>query len=602
MNPASHDLRSRPRTGVIAILAALAVSTGVVAFAVAGTPDRVAATELEAFASCDEMARWGDDAFRATGRLDASIDGADEALAADTGASTTVAGAEEANPSASDPTTDARDATNVAVEGVDELDLIDRLDDDRILVASADRLAMVDLAAGTILAGVDVAGDAQLTYDEATGTVWIVGHRDGGDLDVERVVVGDRTLVTDAAWSASGRLVDARRVGDRLHLVATEGFGSSRAEPLPFADGPVPCDEVLHPVEPSEPSSTLLVTLPATGPLEPTHATQVVGSGEHVHVTLDAAYVATPVLNGEPATSLHRFELAELTHTGSGRVAGRLLNDFSLSEHDGHLRVAVTGGDDIVGAPMPMPMPLTDGGGDARTSPTVGVEDAPVEPPTPPTGTVDEPRNEVVVLDTEGDLDVVGRTPRFGKPGESIHGIRFTGDVAYAVTFLTTDPFYVLDLADPAGPTVEGEVELPGFSAYLHPVSDTQVVGFGPNGWGRASVNLFDVSDRTRPRVADDLELGDESPVVADHHAFVELGNGRFVVPATTWDPASTENAVVVVDVAESGLREVERHKVAGVGPADRVIPAGDGWAILAGPQLVVLDAAGAMRTILHLG
>src|SRR5690606_39576771 len=80
--------------------------------------------------------------------------------------------------------------------------------------------------------------------------------------------------------------------------------------------------------------------------------------------------------------------------------------------------------------------------------------------------------NEIVVLDLEGDLDVVGRSARFGKPGETIHGIRFAGDVAYAVTFLQTDPFYVLDLSDPTRPAMLRPLEIPDFSVYHHPVCD----------------------------------------------------------------------------------------------------------------------------------
>src|SRR5690606_3410103 len=136
-----------------------------------------------------------------------------------------------------------------------------------------------------------------------------------------------------------------------------------------------------------------------------------------------------------------------------------LLNEFAMSDHDGYLRVATTDG----GGPIAMPVE-----GDVAR-PAQGGDRAPA-------------RNEVVVLDTDGTLDVVGRTPRFGHPGEALHGIRFAGTTAYAVTFLQTDPFYVLDLRDPRSPRVTGEVELPGFSSYLHPVGEGLVAGFGPDG------------------------------------------------------------------------------------------------------------------------
>ena len=221
------------------------------------------------------------------------------------------------------------------------------------------------------------------------------------------------------------------------------------------------------------------------------------------------------------------------------------------------------------------------------------------------------------MLDTEGDLDVVGSTPWFGHPGETLHGIRFDGATAYAVTFLQTDPFYVLDLSDPAAPRVAGEVELPGFSAYLHPVGRGRVVGFGPGASGRQEAKLFDVSDPAAPEVVDELVLGDDSPVVYDHHAFVSLGDGRFAVPVTSWQPMTTgcvvpddvgpaedvacapptrdgiESQVVELQVAGSELREVSRVSVRLPEQASRVLPTEVGWAVLGGTALALVDDDG---------
>jgi hypothetical protein len=221
-----------------------------------------------------------------------------------------------------------------------------------------------------------------------------------------------------------------------------------------------------------------------------------------------------------------------------------------------------------------------------------------------------------VVLDTEGDLDVVGSTPWFGHPGERLEGIRFDGDTAYAVTFLQTDPFYVLDLSDPVAPKVAGEVQLPGFSAYLHPVGGGRVVGFGPGASGRVEAKLFDVSNPAAPKVVDELVLGDESPVVSDHHAFVDLGDGRFAVPVTTWNAMTTdcaippdsgpavdygcapsdtsiESQVVEVDVDGAQLRELDRTSVRMSEPVSRVLPTEGGWALLGGTSMAFADDEG---------
>ena len=672
MTNASMTPGSRPRRGVIGVLALLgvgALTTGLVlAAGEAGDPPQVAgAVELATFASCDDLAAWGEEMggtggddsmeeeFATVGAEVAEDSGGDTPVAASSGReplTDDLSGVGESGsappvappttmspPSTTAPTTEpeaegdgedegdgeadepAEDETNVAVEGVDEIDLVDRLTEDVVLVASATRLAVVDLAAAEVVEATTVPWDAQVTYDAEAGVAWVVGHPDSGGVSVERYAIDVEGLEEEGSWTTTGSLVDARRVGDELHVVATDGFTAMPASaaaaaegdlsttevtatdvgPVPFSGGPVPCDEVLHPVGPSDPTATLLVTLPATGAVEPVRSTEVVGSGSLVHVTTSAIYLATPQWSDAgTSTGIHRFDLATLEPTGSGSVEGSMLDEFSLSEHDGLLRVATT----------------RDGGrfGVVEGDVGVAVEEAPVTTFAPSTTVTPDPAdalNEIVVLDTDGALDMVGRTERFGHPGETLHGIRFAGTIAYAVTFLQTDPFYVVDLADPTAPQVVGEVELPGFSSYLHPLGGGLVVGFGPGADGRIAAKLFDVSDPTRPAVVGELVLGDDSAVAYDHHAYLDLGDGRFAVPTTSYDavavdpvvpdvgvsqpyaPPGVGSSVVVVDTAGGELVEVARHEVGTPDMATRVLTVDDGWALLAGPEIVTLDAAG---------
>ena len=79
-----------------------------------------------------------------------------------------------------------------------------------------------------------------------------------------------------------------------------------------------------------------------------------------------------------------------------------------------------------------------------------------------------------------------------------------TDDVCYVVTFQMVDPFWTIDLSDPTNPTVLGELVIPGFSYYLHPVDDQHVIGVGVDvdiPWitDMVKVALFDVSDMTNP-------------------------------------------------------------------------------------------------------
>lgn len=90
-------------------------------------------------------------------------------------------------------------------------------------------------------------------------------------------------------------------------------------------------------------------------------------------------------------------------------------------------------------------------------------------------------------------------------PGETIKAARFIGDRCYLVTFVQTDPLFVISL-EGAVPRVLGELKIPGFSAYLHPVNATHMLGIGHDadpytGTERGlQFSLFDVSDELNPR------------------------------------------------------------------------------------------------------
>ena len=583
-----------PWLRVAAAVGALAVIVAAVVLSVSPA----SATGLEAFGSCEELQAHMEAAARGGGFVmtGEALGGGDVAEDSATSAAPTAQGAAGAGREES-AAQDGGDGTNTQVAGVDELDIVDVLADGRSLVARQDRVVLVDADGRSVLATLPVAASPQITFDEERSVLWAVST-DWMSTTLTRTTLSGDAFEGTTTWSVAGRLVDLRRAGATVHLVAVDDEVMPLGEPMPIEPGaatsdpaesvvpfagtsPVPCDQVLHSPLPGGPATTLVASFSATGALEPTAATEVVGAGDNVLVTASALYVSTPSYDGtEVVTGLHRFDLDGLTLTGSGSVAGRLLNQFSLDEHDGHLRAAVTVGDGwFVGMPTPVEgdiavdraraseagaqsgavAPTQDTTEDATsttvepttsttaptsttettetTEPTTTTSTTTTTEPEPTTTTVVEPGeglNEVVVLDLDGALDVVGRTPRFGHAGETLHGIRFAGTVGYAVTFLQTDPLYVIDLSTPTAPQVLGQLEIPGFSAYLHPISDTRVIGFGPGGEGEVVARLFDVSDPMAPRLVETVALGADSPVVYDHHALRTDGD-RLVIAANDW-------------------------------------------------------------------
>jgi uncharacterized secreted protein with C-terminal beta-propeller domain len=129
----------------------------------------------------------------------------------------------------------------------------------------------------------------------------------------------------------------------------------------------------------------------------------------------------------------------------------------------------------------------------------------------------------------------VGRVGGLGK-GERVYAVRFTGDVGYAVTFRQIDPLYTIDLAVPERPRVLGELKIPGYSAYLHPIGEDLLLGIGQDATeeGRplgTQISLFDVSNLRSPARLHKQHLGQGwSEAESDHHAFLYWPRTRLVV------------------------------------------------------------------------
>ena len=146
------------------------------------------------------------------------------------------------------------------------------------------------------------------------------------------------------------------------------------------------------------------------------------------------------------------------------------------------------------------------------------------------------------------DLDIVSTLPNdnrpeeIGKANEALYGVRFLADRAYAVTFLRIDPLYAIDLSDPADPFIAGELEITGFSDFLHPVNDNLLLGLGTGGNGGVKLELFDVSNIAQPLSRGSATLGgrgSHSEAVYNRHAFTYQQNvngvDRFTIPATLY-------------------------------------------------------------------
>ncbi len=160
-------------------------------------------------------------------------------------------------------------------------------------------------------------------------------------------------------------------------------------------------------------------------------------------------------------------------------------------------------------------------------------------------GMESEINNRLMVLDM--DLEIVSTLEHLGHEGETVQSTRFVGDYAYVVTFLRTDPFYVIDLSDPLNPTKLSELEIPGFSDYLQPIGEDYILGIGygdlEGGTNGLKISLYDVSDKSNAVVASEIiyPYADNSymwtSTVYNHKdLLVSIDKGIIALPYTEYD------------------------------------------------------------------
>ena len=223
---------------------------------------------------------------------------------------------------------------------------------------------------------------------------------------------------------------------------------------------------------------------------------------DSIHLTSTNTGIWTGALqvSSDNQTNIHSYSLGDgglmLEFQAAGTLMGSVANQFAMDEHEGKLRVATN---------------------DGRWQGETG--------------------SSVHVLEVEGKTwKEIGRVDGLA-PGEQLYSTRFVEDRAYLVTFERVDPLHVIDLSDPTNPVELGELIIPGYSDYLHPISEDLVIGLGrsasPDGFfGGLQISLFDVSEPTNPKRLHNYVLegerskrffGKDNPWSIgdlDHHAF----------------------------------------------------------------------------------
>ncbi|MEV4621774.1 beta-propeller domain-containing protein [Asanoa sp. NPDC049573] len=479
---------------------------------------------------------------------------------------------EDAAKAAPEPAGAGYSGTNTQEVGVDEPDLV-KTDGRRIVTVTSGVLRVVDAASRRVTGRVDLGGDG---YDEANlllsgDRALVLMSRlnlvapfkqmpdNARTLRLVTVDLGGSSPTVVGSFTIDGSLVDARQVGatarvvvrsrpriefpyrengtDKQRLAANRAIidrstldgwlprwtSDDRGEKR---SGQIDCGAVRRPETYSGTSLLTVLSFDIGAALGTGDPTTIVADGDFVYGSGTSLYVANDESwragLGDPsfapqdqATKIYRFDITGSgppRFVASGSVPGSLLNQYAMSEFDGHLRVAAT----------------------RSTSSSVYVLRA-------------------------ADMSQVGHVGGLGR-NERIYAVRFTGPVGYVVTFRQTDPLYTLDLRNPSAPSVAGELKINGYSSYLHPIDADHVIGVGQDADanGRVlgtQVSVFDVTDLASPRrVAQHRVKDGWSEAESDPHAFLYRPETKLlVVPIAT----RSQPGALALRLSGSGLDEL---------------------------------------------
>jgi inhibitor of cysteine peptidase len=352
--------------------------------------------------------------------------------------------------------------------------------------------------------------------------------------------ISDRTNPTSLTdFVMTGGYFNSRMTGDYVYVVIAQPsyvFNGSAVLPNIYLDGTV------KQVQPTEIYycissevyyyfTTIVALNTRNATEEPSTTTIMMGDPRNMYMSPSNIYVTFPTVDGDTAIYRLQVQDSNVTSVAMGTVPGHEINQYSMDEYGGYFRIATT-----KWTPQFL-IEIING--------TTVKSEGPAQ------------INSLYVLDMN--LSIVGKLENIAD-GENLDAARFMGDRCYLVTFIRTDPLFVIDVSKPASPEILGELNVSGFSDYLHPYDENHLIGIGKEtvaaddgnfAWYQGiKVALFDVSNVSNPVQMANYTIGDrgsDSPVLRDPKAFLFDGSkDLLVIPVDVAkiDPTQYPNGV----------------------------------------------------------
>lgn len=352
---------------------------------------------------------------------------------------------------------------------------------------------------------------------------------DISDKSSPRVV---KTLTQDGSYISS-RMIDGYYYAVSEYFVSGDDEQEVKKSCVPEAGGKEIACDCIYIADEDASSYICLTAIDTNNPQLEEKSIAVLGKGYDTYCSEESFYVVGSEylfneegkdLGANSLTNICSFSLngTDISFKAQGEVKGRIVNQYSLDEYKGNLRIATTYYD------------------------------------------LNKSKDVSCLYVLDGELKTVGKIENLADD-EQIKSVRFMGDKANVVTFRETDPLFTIDLSVPGKPKVVGELKLPGYSAYLHPISDSLILGVGYDGdesqadFNSLKISLFDISDMANPKEVSSLVYDDCRSYVCDSpKAFIYNSSENYIVlPVQEYDEYSlTGFGCYIVDIKGNSLSE----------------------------------------------
>ena len=346
-----------------------------------------------------------------------------------------------------------------------------------------------------------------------------------------------------------GSYISSRMIEENIYVISSKDlyqyyYGSLREDELQsrYLDTAISDDLIckdykdIYYFPESEESNYLNIASFNVNNLEDANVKTFLGAGSDVYCSENNLYITKTNWNykmiedSTAETSIYKISLNEtkLVLEAETKIPGMIINQFSLDEYNGNLRIAVTKYNN---------------------------------------NSSEDTSNNLYILDSK--LSVIGSIENMAE-GEKIYSVRFMGNKGYIVTFKQVDPLFVIDLSNPINPSVVGELKIPGYSSYLHPYDENHIIGIGYNttetSYGSTvndgiKLSMFDVSNPTNPVEMFNTVIGDKhtnTSATYDHKAVMFSKEKNIIaIPIVQYNRKYESKAVIYNIDFENGFNQL---------------------------------------------